>query len=110
MGGSPAGARDLQAVLDDAVARVCAPAARGVRDRAYEPLEAGERTCGVLRGDEVLVAVATRDGAGEDSLAAPQGRWRDVLRGEQWTVQLAASGSGEVLGEHEIAVLERLGR
>ena len=76
---------------------------------AYEPVEAGERACAFTRGGEVLVVVTTRDGASEGTFAAPQGRWRDVLRGEQRTFS-GRQRLGDVLGEHGIAVLERLGR
>ena len=57
----------------------------------------------------MLVVVTTRDGASEGTFAAPQGRWRDVLRGEQRTFS-GRQRLGDVLGEHGIAVLERLGR
>ena len=109
MGGSPAvhETRKLFLILRLLTLRTRRPEAFATG--AYEPIEAGERTCAFTRGGEVLVAVATRDGAGEDSLAAPQGRWRDVLRGEQWTFS-GRQRLGDVLGEHEIAVLERLGR
>ncbi len=76
---------------------------------AYEPVEAGERVCAFSRGGDVLVAVATRDGAADREFAPPQGRWRDVLRGEQRTFS-GRQRLGDVLGEHGIAVLERLGR
>ena len=109
MGGSPAvhETRKLFLILRLLTLRTRRPEAFATG--AYEPIEAGERTCAFTRGGEVLVAVATRDGAGEDSLAAPQGRWRDVLRGEQWTFS-GRQRLGDVLGEHDIAVLERLGR
>jgi len=75
----------------------------------YEPLPAGERVCAFLRGDEILVAVAVREGAVDDVLAGPSGSWRDVLRGD-----VRSLGSREplaaLLDEHGLAVLERLGR
>ncbi len=109
MGGSPAvdETRKLFLILRLLTLRTRRPEA--FVTGAYEPIEAGARTCAFTRGGEVLVAVTTRDGAGEDSLAAPQGRWRDVLRGEQWTFS-GRQRLGDVLGEHGIAVLERLGR
>ena len=76
---------------------------------AYEPLEAGACACAFTRGGDVLVAVATRDGAADGGFAPPQGRWRDVLRGEQRTFS-GRQRLGDVLGEHGIAVMERLGR
>ncbi len=49
----------------------------------YEPLDAGDRVCAFLRGDEVMVAVAVRGEVGDGTLEAPRGRWRDVLRGDR---------------------------
>jgi len=76
---------------------------------AYEPVEAGERVCAFTRGGEVLVAVGVREGADEGVIAAPEGQWRDVLRGDERSFSAREPASG-VLGEHAIAVFERLGR
>jgi (1->4)-alpha-D-glucan 1-alpha-D-glucosylmutase len=76
---------------------------------AYEPLEAGERVCAFMRGGEVFVAVGVREGCGEGVLAAPEGRWRDVLRGDERTFGRREPLAG-VLGELGVAVFERLGR
>ena len=76
---------------------------------AYEPVEAGERVCAFTRGGEVLVAVGVREGADEGVIAAPEGQWRDVLRGDERSFRAREPASG-VLGEHAIAVFERLGR
>ena len=54
---------------------------------AYEPVEAGERVCAFTRGGEVFVAVGVRDGAEDGVIAAPEGAWRDVLRGDERSVQ-----------------------
>ncbi len=74
----------------------------------YEPLQAGEKACAFLRGDDVLVAVAVRDEWAGAELEAPAGRWRDVLSGEECSfprrVPLA-----RVLSEHGVAVFERIG-
>ena len=78
-------------------------------DGAYEPVEAGERVCAFTRGDEVFVAVAVREGAGDGVIAAPEGPWRDVLRGDERSFGGREPASA-VLGEHGIAVFERLGR
>jgi (1->4)-alpha-D-glucan 1-alpha-D-glucosylmutase len=109
MGGSPAvhETRKLFLILRLLTLRTRRP--RALSTGAYEPIEAGPRACVFTRGDEVLVAVATRDGAAEDTFAAPQGRWRDVLRGEQRTFS-ARQRLGDVLGEHGFTVLERLSR
>jgi (1->4)-alpha-D-glucan 1-alpha-D-glucosylmutase len=76
---------------------------------AYEPVEAGERVCAFTRGGEVLVAVGVREGFGEGVLAAPEGTWRDVLRGDERSFSDREPASA-VLGELGIAVFERLGR
>jgi len=75
---------------------------------AYRPLEAGERACAYLRGDDVLVVVAVRDGAPEGTLDAPGGRWRDVLAGEERSFDRRAPLSA-VLAGRGCAVFERLG-
>jgi (1->4)-alpha-D-glucan 1-alpha-D-glucosylmutase len=76
---------------------------------AYEPLEAGERVCAFTRGGEVLVAVGVREGFGEGVLAAPQGQWRDVLRGDERSFS-GREPLAAVLGELGVAVFERMGR
>ena len=76
---------------------------------AYEPVEAGERVCAFTRGGEVLVAVGVREGAGEGIIAAPEGQWRDVLRGDERSFS-GREPASDVLGELGIAVFERLGR
>jgi (1->4)-alpha-D-glucan 1-alpha-D-glucosylmutase len=73
----------------------------------YVPLAAGEDACAFLRGGAVLAAVGLRgDGAGA-SVDVPAGTWRDVLAGGErrlgGPVLLA-----ELLGEHGIALLERV--
>jgi (1->4)-alpha-D-glucan 1-alpha-D-glucosylmutase len=75
-------------------------------DGSYEPLDAGEQVCAYVRGGDVLVAVALRGGEPEGTLAAPGGRWRDVLRGEERSLG-RAEPLGRLLREHGIAVLER---
>ena len=76
---------------------------------AYEPVEAGERVCAFMRGGDVFVAVGVREGADEGVIAVPGGQWRDVLRGDERSFGGREPASG-VLGEHGIAVFERLGR
>jgi (1->4)-alpha-D-glucan 1-alpha-D-glucosylmutase len=76
---------------------------------AYEPVEAGERVCAFTRGGEVFVAVGVREGADAGVITTPEGQWRDVLRGDERSFSGREPASG-VLGEHGIAVLERLGR
>jgi (1->4)-alpha-D-glucan 1-alpha-D-glucosylmutase len=74
---------------------------------SYEPLPAGATTIAYRRGEDVLVAVATRPGIPDASLDGCRGRWRDVLSGDErllgGSVPLA-----ELLDEYGIAVLERL--
>jgi (1->4)-alpha-D-glucan 1-alpha-D-glucosylmutase len=76
---------------------------------AYQPLEAGDRACAFLRGDDVMVAVAVRPNAAEEgaSLQAPRGRWRNVLRGEEHTFS-DREPLGLVLGPRGFGVYERL--
>jgi (1->4)-alpha-D-glucan 1-alpha-D-glucosylmutase len=64
---------------------------------SYEPIEAGETVCAYMRGGDVLVAVAVREGWDRSALAPPPGYWRDAL-------------GGAALASHGIAVLERDGR
>jgi (1->4)-alpha-D-glucan 1-alpha-D-glucosylmutase len=73
----------------------------------YVPLDAGDRGVAFVRGGEVLVAVATRPGVAEDSVAGAEGRWRDVLAGGVRTLPASAPLAG-LLGELGIAVLERV--
>jgi hypothetical protein len=73
-------------------------------------VEAGERVCAFTRGGgEVFVAVGVRDGAAEGVIAAPEGRWRDVLRGDERSFGRREPLAG-VLDAHGVAVFERLGR
>jgi (1->4)-alpha-D-glucan 1-alpha-D-glucosylmutase len=75
---------------------------------AYQPLDAGDRTCAFLRGDDVMVAVAVRPNAEEGAtLEAPRGRWRNVLRGEEHTFS-GREPLGLVLGPRGFGVYERL--
>jgi (1->4)-alpha-D-glucan 1-alpha-D-glucosylmutase len=76
---------------------------------SYEPVDAGDGACAFVRSGEVLVVVDVRGAPPEGVLAAPAGRWRDVLRGEQRSFG-AREPVGRVLGERGIAVFERLGR
>jgi (1->4)-alpha-D-glucan 1-alpha-D-glucosylmutase len=74
----------------------------------YEPLAAGERACAFVRGGEVLVAVAVRDGAVDGILEGPRGRWRDVLHGGERSFD-RRQPLAVVLDEWGLAVFERVG-
>jgi len=74
----------------------------------YEPLAAGEETCAFLRGGELLVVVAVRDGRGPGTFEAPRGRWLDVLRGGERSFDRRIA-LADVLDEHGVAVFERSG-
>lgn len=76
---------------------------------AYEPLEAGDGVCAFTRGGEVLVVVGVRKGAAEGAIAVPEGRWRDVLRGDERSFGGREPLAG-LLGEFGVGVFERLGR
>ncbi len=73
----------------------------------YTPLAAGEDAVALLRGETVLAAVALRGEPGA-AIDVPAGTWRDALAGGErhlaGPVPLA-----ELLGEHGIALLERVG-
>jgi (1->4)-alpha-D-glucan 1-alpha-D-glucosylmutase len=108
-GGRPAPeARKLFLILRLLTLRARRPEAFGGAG-AYEPVEAGERVCAFTRGGEVFVAVAVRDGARDGFIAGPKGQWRDVLYGDERSFDRREPLAG-VLGEHDIAVFERLGR
>jgi (1->4)-alpha-D-glucan 1-alpha-D-glucosylmutase len=74
----------------------------------YEPLEAGTDACSFMRGGDVLVIVGVRSAAPEGKLAAPSGRWRDVLSGEQRSFS-SHEPLARVLGDDGFAVYERVG-
>ena len=59
-----------------------------------------------VRGGEVLVAVATRPGPPEGALQGAEGRWRDVLHGDERVLDSSVA-LAELLDEYGIAVLER---
>jgi (1->4)-alpha-D-glucan 1-alpha-D-glucosylmutase len=73
----------------------------------YEPLEAGREACAFMRGGEVMVAVGIASASPEGTLAAPRGRWRDVLSGEERSFS-SVEPLRRVLGRQGIAVFERL--
>jgi (1->4)-alpha-D-glucan 1-alpha-D-glucosylmutase len=74
---------------------------------SYEALDADEGACAYLRGGEVLVAVSVRDTWHDGSIELPGGTWRDVLHGDQRSLEGRAPLS-RVLGELGFAVYERL--
>jgi (1->4)-alpha-D-glucan 1-alpha-D-glucosylmutase len=108
MGGSPPGraTRKLYVTAQLLELRTRRPAS--LLSGSYEPLQAGDRACAFLRGDDVLVAVALRDDWGSAELEAPAGRWRDVLSGEECSFPRQAQ-LPRVLSEHGVAVFERIG-
>jgi (1->4)-alpha-D-glucan 1-alpha-D-glucosylmutase len=73
---------------------------------SYEPLKTAGPAVAYVRGDEVLVAVATRPGLPTGSLDGVPGRWRDVLYGDERVLESTAPLSG-LVDEYGIAVLER---
>ena len=72
----------------------------------YDPLDAGPDCVAFLRGDDVLVVVATRRDAPARSLTGVGGSWRDVLRGERWTFGERVP-LRDLLGRRGLAVFER---
>jgi (1->4)-alpha-D-glucan 1-alpha-D-glucosylmutase len=71
----------------------------------YRPLSAGEDAVAFLRGEELLVAVATRARA-TGSLEGVDGHWRDVLHGDERALE-GGIALPRLLDEHGLAVLER---
>ena len=74
----------------------------------YEPLDADDHACAFVRGGELLVAVAVREGPALGTLGAPRGRWLDVLRGGEHSFD-ARHPLSRVLGDQGFAVYERVG-
>ena len=73
---------------------------------SYDPLTAPETAAAYVRGGEVLVAVSTRSGPPEGALEGAEGRWRDVLYGDERVLGDSVA-LAELLDEYGIAVLER---
>jgi (1->4)-alpha-D-glucan 1-alpha-D-glucosylmutase len=75
----------------------------------YDPVEAGPAACSFVRGGDVLVVVGVRGTPDYEGTLTelPDGRWRDVLRGEErsWGSREAVA---DVVGEHGVGVFERL--
>ena len=72
----------------------------------YAPLSAPAEAVAYLRGGDVLVAVATRAGPPDGALEGAEGRWRDVLAGDERLLESSVP-LAELLDEYGIAVLER---
>ncbi len=75
----------------------------------YEPLDAGETACGFVRGGDVLVVVGVRERAEGVLRGAPQGRWRDLVRGDERSFS-EREPLNWLLGADGIGVFERVGR
>jgi (1->4)-alpha-D-glucan 1-alpha-D-glucosylmutase len=73
---------------------------------SYDPLTAPETAAAYVRGGDVLVAVSTRSGPPEGALEGAEGRWRDVLYGDERVLGDSVA-LAELLDEYGIAVLER---
>jgi (1->4)-alpha-D-glucan 1-alpha-D-glucosylmutase len=109
MGGSP--------VIDETRKRFWMMRLLGLRARrpepfwgGYEPLDAGSEVCAFVRGGDLTVAVAVRDGeatAGATLADPPGGRWRDVLTGQERSFDSHQPLAG-MLDERGIGVFERL--
>jgi (1->4)-alpha-D-glucan 1-alpha-D-glucosylmutase len=109
MGGSPPDAETRKLFLILRLLGLRARRPELFTDARYEPIDAGERVCAFLRADDLLVIVGVREGASESVFDGPRGRWRNVLRGEEYSLSGRVS-LGELMGRRGIAVLERLGR
>ncbi len=107
MGGSPPDAATMKLFVTLRLLGLRARRPEVMIDGGYEPLEAGEHACAFVRAGEIMVAVALREAGLEATLAAPRGRWRDVLRGEERSFG-EREPLAHVVGEHGFAVFERL--
>ena len=76
---------------------------------SYEPLDVGERACAFVRGDAVMVVVATRAGASDGVLEAPPGRWRNVLSGVECSFDRRQK-IGPLLEDRGSGIFERVAR
>ncbi|MGH2856238.1 MAG: alpha-amylase family glycosyl hydrolase [Solirubrobacteraceae bacterium] len=74
---------------------------------SYEPVDAGEGAVAYMRGGEVLVIVCTRAAPPRSALNGVDGRWRDVLSGDERRLG-ASPPVAELVDEYGLAVLERL--
>ncbi|MGH2862219.1 MAG: malto-oligosyltrehalose synthase, partial [Solirubrobacteraceae bacterium] len=80
---------------------------------AYAPLAAGAAACVFMRGGELLVAVALpRAGEHGDPVVSglPAGDWRELLTGEQLSIDGSPPLSRLIDAETGVGVYERLGR
>ena len=73
----------------------------------YVPLDAGDDAVAFVRGGAVLAAAALR-GEPAAAIDVPAGTWRDTLDGGERTLS-GPVPLAELLGEHGIALLERVG-
>jgi (1->4)-alpha-D-glucan 1-alpha-D-glucosylmutase len=85
---------------------------RGRRPEAFEgdyaAIDAGPDVCAFTRSDaDVLVVVALRPGADGRALAAPAGRYRDVLAGGEHELD-GRTTVGALVDGHGLALLERV--
>jgi (1->4)-alpha-D-glucan 1-alpha-D-glucosylmutase len=107
MGGTPVVQENLKLFLILRLLGLRARRPQSFLTGGYEPLDAGPEACAFLRGDDVLVAVATRPAVAAGTLPAPGGRWRDVLRGDERSFS-GSEDIGRFVGERGLAVYERL--
>ena len=77
---------------------------------AYQPIEAGDRACVFLRGNDVLAGVETLPGGREGRLFAGtriEGTWTDVLTGAPREIR-GDTPLDELLGASGLCLLERV--
>jgi (1->4)-alpha-D-glucan 1-alpha-D-glucosylmutase len=73
---------------------------------SYQPLAAGDDVVAFMRGEELLVVVATRPGGASGDVRGAGGRWRDVLHGGVRSLDAREPLVG-LLDEHGLAVMVR---
>jgi (1->4)-alpha-D-glucan 1-alpha-D-glucosylmutase len=79
LGGSPVDDQTRKLAVTQRLLALRARRPEAFLHGGYEPLEAREGVCAFVRGGEVAVAVAVRDGAEVSKPRAP-GNWREVVR------------------------------
>jgi (1->4)-alpha-D-glucan 1-alpha-D-glucosylmutase len=106
MGGSPPDGETRKLFLILRLLGLRARRPRVFLDGDYEPVDASEHACAFLRGGDVLVVVVRRGEAGDGTLEAPQGRWRDVLHGDERSFS-GRTPLGDVVDRFGLGVFER---
>ncbi|MGI8571425.1 MAG: malto-oligosyltrehalose synthase [Solirubrobacteraceae bacterium] len=79
MGGDPPDAETRKLAVTHRLLGLRARRPRAFDGGAYEPVEAADGVCAFVRGGDVSVAVAVRQGVSDAALRAPDRGWREVV-------------------------------